>query len=133
MTQQRKTYTREFKLEAIQLAETSGKPVTQIERELGLGKSQIYRWKRQLEMQMTRATFDTWLKPTTLLPWAPDGNNSGIGSMHIVLGVPDRYVKDWLENRLYTPIQRTLHGIVGEPVKVEVEVIWFRSYSIAWT
>jgi transposase len=51
MAQERKTYSREFKLEAIQLAETSGKPVTQIERELGLGKSQIYRWKRQLEQE----------------------------------------------------------------------------------
>jgi transposase len=39
MASERKTYSREFKLEAIQLAETSGKPVTQIERELGLGKS----------------------------------------------------------------------------------------------
>jgi transposase len=51
MTQKRKTYTREFKLEAIQLAETSGKPIAQIERELGLGKSQIYRWKHQLERE----------------------------------------------------------------------------------
>ena len=34
MSKQRKTYTREFKLEAIRLAETSGRPVTQIEREL---------------------------------------------------------------------------------------------------
>jgi transposase-like protein len=51
MASERKTYSREFKLEAIQLAETSGKPVTQIERELSLGKSQIYRWKRQLEQE----------------------------------------------------------------------------------
>jgi transposase len=51
MTQERKTYTREFKLEAIQLAETSGRPVAQIERELGLGKSQINRWKHQLERE----------------------------------------------------------------------------------
>ena len=51
MTQERKTYTREFKLEAIQLAETSGRPVAQIERELGLGKSQIYRWRHQLERE----------------------------------------------------------------------------------
>jgi len=48
MTKKRKTYTREFKLEAGQLAETSGKPIAQIERELGLGKGQIHRWKRQL-------------------------------------------------------------------------------------
>jgi transposase len=51
VTKERKTYTREFKLEAIQLAETSGRPITQIERELGLGKSQIYRWKRQLQRE----------------------------------------------------------------------------------
>ena len=30
MTQKRKTYTREFKLEAIELTETSDKPITQI-------------------------------------------------------------------------------------------------------
>lgn len=48
MTKKRKTYTREFKLEAIQLAETSGKPIAQIERELGLGKGQIHHWKRQV-------------------------------------------------------------------------------------
>jgi len=48
MTKQRRTYSREFKLEAIQLAETSGKPIAQIERELGLGKGQIHRWKGQL-------------------------------------------------------------------------------------
>jgi transposase len=54
MTQKRKTYTREFKLEAIQLAETSGKPVTQTERILGLGKSQIHRWKRQRWTRFTK-------------------------------------------------------------------------------
>lgn len=48
MTTKRKSYTREFKLEAIELAETSGKPIAQIERDLGLGKSQIHHWKRQL-------------------------------------------------------------------------------------
>jgi transposase len=48
MSKRRKTYTREFKLEALRLAETSGKPVTQIERELGLGQGQLHHWREQL-------------------------------------------------------------------------------------
>ena len=36
MQEPRKTYSRAFKLEAIRLAEQSGKTVTQISRELGL-------------------------------------------------------------------------------------------------
>ena len=39
-----KTYTKEFKLEAIRLADESGKPVTQVARELGLRVDQIYKW-----------------------------------------------------------------------------------------
>jgi len=42
-------YTREFKLEAVRLAEASDKPVTQVARELGLRVNQIYKWKQQLE------------------------------------------------------------------------------------
>lgn len=48
MSKPRKTYTREFKLEALRLAETSGKPVTQLERELGLGQGQLHHWRQQL-------------------------------------------------------------------------------------
>ena len=44
----RRQYTREFKLEALQLHETSGKSAAQIERELGIGKGNLYRWKRDL-------------------------------------------------------------------------------------
>ena len=48
MSKQRKTYTREFKLEAIRLAETGGRPVTQIERELGLSQGTIVHWRREV-------------------------------------------------------------------------------------
>ena len=47
MTGTRKTYTREFKLEAIHLTETGGKTIARIERELGLSPGQIYHWKEQ--------------------------------------------------------------------------------------
>jgi len=48
MVRRRKTYTREFKLEAIQLVETSDKSIAEIERDLGLGVGQIHHWRRQL-------------------------------------------------------------------------------------
>ena len=48
MSKKRKTYTREFKLEAVQLAETSDKPIAEIERDLGLSVGQIHHWRRQL-------------------------------------------------------------------------------------
>lgn len=44
-----KTYSKEFKLEAIRLAEASDNTVTQVARELGLRVNQIYKWKKQLE------------------------------------------------------------------------------------
>ena len=45
---ERKTYSREFKVEAVQLLETSGKNGHEIEKDLGIGSGQIYRWRKQL-------------------------------------------------------------------------------------
>jgi transposase len=45
MTVTRKSYTKEFKVEALRVAETGGRPVSQIERELGLPKGSIFRWR----------------------------------------------------------------------------------------
>ena len=45
----RRRYTREFKLQALDMAETSGKSVAQIEDELGLAPGMMYRWKRQFQ------------------------------------------------------------------------------------
>jgi transposase len=41
-------YSREFKLEAVRLSETSGQSMTQIARELGIPNGVLYRWRRQL-------------------------------------------------------------------------------------
>lgn len=43
-----KTFTREFKLEAIRLMETSDRPSTEIAMELGIRRNQLYKWKEQL-------------------------------------------------------------------------------------
>ena len=46
MKKPRKQYTREFKMEAVRLLETSGRSARQLERELGIGTGNLWRWKR---------------------------------------------------------------------------------------
>ncbi len=48
MAKVQKTYTREFKEEAVRLALTSGKPIAQIARELGISDSAIHGWCKEL-------------------------------------------------------------------------------------
>lgn len=47
MTKTRRTYTREFKLEAVRLLETSDRSASQLERELGVGAGCLSRWKQE--------------------------------------------------------------------------------------
>jgi hypothetical protein len=69
---------------------------------------------RELELQMTKATFDTWVKNTRAISYK-DGT--------FVIGVYDALARDWLENRLLTTVERTLVGIIGHPVEVEFAVL----------
>jgi|SRR5579863_1546975 len=48
MQKVQKTYTQEFKREAVRLAQTSGKPIAQIARELGISNSSIHQWRKEL-------------------------------------------------------------------------------------
>lgn len=50
-----KVYTREFKEEAVRLAQTSGKPITQIARELGISDSTIHSSRKELAEHGTEA------------------------------------------------------------------------------
>lgn len=65
-----------------------------------------------LHGQMTNDTFDTWLRNTRLLE-RKDGR--------IVIGVANKYAKDWVKNRLLAPIKRAVAPDGVE--KVEFEVI----------
>ena len=51
-------FSKEFKLEAIRLAEESGKPKAQVARELGIRVNQIGKWRKQLEEQQAGASSD---------------------------------------------------------------------------
>lgn len=48
MAKVQKTYTREFKEEAVRLVQTSGKPIAQVARELGISDTSIHQWRREL-------------------------------------------------------------------------------------
>jgi len=58
MTRKRKpykTYTKEFKQEAIRMMEESGRPAAEIAMELGIRRNQLYKWKEQLQSQGDQA------------------------------------------------------------------------------
>jgi transposase len=44
-----KTFTREFKLEAIRLMTESDRPSSEIATQLGIRRNMLYKWKEQLE------------------------------------------------------------------------------------
>ena len=44
-----KTYTKEFKLEALRLMETSDRPASEIAMKLGIRRNQLYKWKDQMQ------------------------------------------------------------------------------------
>lgn len=46
-----KTYTKEFKHEAVRLMESSDRQSSEIARELGVRRNQLYKWKAQLSEQ----------------------------------------------------------------------------------
>ena len=48
MKKVQKTYTTEFKREAVRLAQTSGKPITHVARELGISDTSIHQWRKDL-------------------------------------------------------------------------------------
>lgn len=68
----------------------------------------------ELELQMTKATFNTWLKGTRML---------ACNDHEYVIGVRNDYAKDWLENRLHDTIIRTLAAITGQESSIRF-VVW---------
>src|SRR5215472_11526821 len=55
MAKVQKTYTREFKEEAVRLAQTSGKPITQVGRSLGISDTSIHQWRKELAQHGSEA------------------------------------------------------------------------------
>jgi chromosomal replication initiator protein len=70
----------------------------------------------ELQLEMTRATFETWVKPTSLMSYE-DGR--------FAIAVPNAYTQEWLQNRLQSTVKRVLTGITGRSVEVKF-VVWNR-------
>jgi chromosomal replication initiator protein len=67
----------------------------------------------QLQMEMNKATFDTWVRDARFLSY-----DNGT----FVIGVANGYARDWLEDRLTGLSRKILTGIWGQPVEVRFEV-----------
>jgi transposase len=48
MAKVQKVYTRAFKEQAVQVVQTSGKPIAQVARELGISDTSIHQWRKEL-------------------------------------------------------------------------------------
>ena len=68
----------------------------------------------QLQLEMPRAAFDTWVRDAELLTYE-DGT--------FIVGVQNAYAKDWLEDRLRSTVTRVLTGIAGRSADVRF-VVW---------
>lgn len=67
----------------------------------------------QLQMEMPRASFDTWVRDTKPVSYK-DGR--------LTIGVRNAYARDWLESRLAATVNRLLAGIFNSTVDVHFVV-----------
>lgn len=68
----------------------------------------------QLQLQVTRPNFDTWLKDTVGMQF---------DDSQFVVGAPNDFATAWLSTKLRPLIAKTLSGIVGHPVEVSFRLI----------
>ncbi|NLD73379.1 MAG: chromosomal replication initiator protein DnaA [Chloroflexi bacterium] len=63
----------------------------------------------RLQLQLEKPAYDTWVRQAQSISY-----EDGV----LVVGVHSAYAKDWLENRLYAVIQRTVTEVAGRTVSV---------------
>ena len=67
----------------------------------------------ELQLQLPRNTFDTWLKPTEGISYRDS---------RFVVEVPTPFALAWLERRMYQSIQKTVEKVTGGPADVQFQV-----------
>ncbi len=67
----------------------------------------------QLQIEMPRAAFDTWVRHAEFLAYE-DGC--------FIIGAPNAYACDWLQSRLTSAVGRLLTGLMGRSVQVRFTV-----------
>jgi chromosomal replication initiator protein len=73
----------------------------------------------QLQMEMSKAAYDTWVRSSELVSYQKD---------NFTIGVQNAYARDWLESRLSTTVNRLLTGIMGCPQTVSF-VVWHKDFE----
>lgn len=73
----------------------------------------------QLQMEMSKAAFDTWVRSAELVTHQQDT---------FTIGVPNAYARDWLESRLSSTVNRLITGIMGRPQTVRF-IVWHKEYE----
>ncbi|HNT55486.1 MAG TPA: chromosomal replication initiator protein DnaA [Anaerolineaceae bacterium] len=73
----------------------------------------------QLQTEMSKAAFDTWVRPAALI--GADGDI-------MTIGVQNAYARDWLESRLQDSVQKLLSNFLVHPVKARF-VVWHKDYD----
>jgi chromosomal replication initiator protein len=63
----------------------------------------------QLQMDMSKAAYDTWVKNSKLVNYREG---------QFTIGVPNSFARDWLETRMTITVNRVLTGIMNLPQKV---------------
>ena len=66
-----------------------------------------------LQLQLPRPTFETWLKPTYGVTY--DDHT-------FVVEAPNPFAVEWLERRMYHALQKTLHKISGREFELQLRV-----------
>ncbi len=67
----------------------------------------------QLQGEMSRAMYETWVKPLRPL---------GYQQQVLTVGAYNSYARDWVDNRLRSRITKLLEGALNEPVQVRILV-----------
>ena len=63
----------------------------------------------QLQLEMPKAAFDTWVRDAELIS-VTDGD--------FQIGVHNAYARDWLDSRLKSTITKLLNGTMNRPVEI---------------
>jgi len=74
----------------------------------------------QLQMEMPKPTFDTWVRNAELVSHQQDV---------FTVGVPNAYARDWLESRLSSTVNRLLTGVMGRAQNVRF-IVWHKEYDM---
>ena len=68
----------------------------------------------QLQIDMPKASFDTWVRDAELVTYEDNV---------FIIGVPNAYARDWLESRLSSTVSRLLTGIMNRTVSPRF-IVW---------